>query len=551
VGAFASILDPEHCLPSLDAALDLLIGAVGADSAELFLLDPKAGELLLVCQRGDDSDVFAERCRFTVGVGFPGQAVASGSPRSTTDLQHEETFLRDAVKARGFRTFISVPFGITGQCLGTLDLAWRRHDIDTAWVEGLIAKLGRPIASSLLASTVIEARELEQSNGEIQQRFLAASRADEAVLVRIGADAAEGTDGPWDATRVDCAMVRGEGRLVLHNDPTRMPGSCMSSCGVAETRYCVPLFRDGEIEGVARLSYESHPPFPATRHALAALSLATSRGHAPSAPVISAVQVEPPTPALELRCFGAFDILVDGEPLPRSAFSRKKAVELLQLLTLQTGRALPTRRLTRLLWPGVDPDAGRNRLHGVVHALRNAIEPKQPDGPARTYIQSSDDHYCLDAVTAVRVDLWEFRRLMATARTAWLAGDRSSGVADALRRAVDIYRGELFAGLPDALWTVDPRSRCREQCVDAVLHLAEIHDELRRPDEVIGLLRQAVGVDPLREDVHLRLIRALFTDGRRRDALVQYDALCAALDEELDAAPSSEARKLLAQIRAS
>lgn len=555
VGAVSSVLDPEHCLSSLDAALELIIEAAGADSTELFLLDPNADELLLVSQQGAEPDAFAERCRFAIGVGFPGRAVQTGQPQCTTDLQHEQDFLRQAVKARGFHTFVSVPFGAARAIVGTLDLAWRSDQVDTERVARALTALGRPIANAVLASSAMAARRWARSEDEIHARFLAASGADEVVLVRVGEHAAVGgrggaqLDGPWDTARPNCALTS-KAQLVVHSDPARMSGSCMSSCGVAEARYCVPLLRDGTIEGVARLSYDDEAPSPPTRHAIETMSLAASVTYAAKSRMLPTIEVEPPPPALELNCFGAFEVLVDGEPLPRSAFSRKKALELLQLLALQTGRALPTQRLTRLLWPGVDPDAARNRLHGVVHALRNAIEPKNGDGPARVYVHSKDDLYSLEASTALRVDLWEFRRLMETARAASRAGDHSSGVATALRQAVDMYRGELFAGVPDALWAIDPRSRCRELCVSALLQLAQIHGERGRPDEVVQMVRQAVAVDPLREDVHVRLIRALLADGRRRDALVQYEALCAALDEELDAVPSAEARRLLAEIRA-
>ncbi len=555
IGAVSTVLDPERCLQSLDAALELIAQALGADSGEMFLLDPNADELLLVCQRGAERDAFTQRCRFTVGVGFPGLAVQTGLPQYTTNLQHEQDFLREGVKAHGFQSFVSVPFGASRRVVGTLNFAWKHDDVDPERVARVVGALGRPTANAVLAAGAMEPRKWARAGDEIHDRFLSASQADEVILIRLGEHLGAGgrsnerLGSPWDTSRTNCSLA-GKGHLVLHRDPALMSGNCLSSCGAAEARYCVPLLRNGEVQGVARLSYADQVPFPPTRHAVETLSLAASVSYESRPALLPAIEVEPPPPALELNCFGAFEIFVDGEPLSRAAFSRKKAIELLQLLVLQTGRPLPTRRLARLLWPGVDPDAARNRLHGVVHALRNAIEPKVAEEPAHAYVRSKDDLYTLEASTAVRVDLWEFRRLMETARNASLAGDRSSGVAAALRQAVDIYRGELFAGVPDALWTIDPRSRCREQCVNALLQLAQIHGERGTPDEVIHLVRQAVAVDPLREDVHIRLIRALLADGRRRDALVQYEALCTALDEELDAVPSAEARKLLAEIRA-
>ncbi len=551
IGAVASVLDPARCLPSLDAALELIADGLMADLAEIFMLDPEANELLLVSHCGEPKEVFAKRCRFAVGVGFPGIAVQTGQPKWSTDLAHDEEFIRRAFKTRGYQTFISIPFAATNRILGTLDLGWRRGQVDVEHAARVAAMLGRPLGNTILAASVVEAREWSRQEADIRERFQGACDADEVVLVRIGES--DGWPGPTRSAkpgyeaRAECSRVAHRG-MVMHDDPTRMPTSCLTSCGVAEARYCVPLREDGELQWVARLSYSGEAPSPPTRHAIAALMVAESAAHPVRPPSLPSVEIEARTPELELRCFGGFEVLVDGEPLPRSAFSRKKAIELLQLLALQTGRSLPTRRLTRLLWPGVDADAARNRLHGVVHALRKAIQPKPRPGPQRNFVESKDDLYSLGASTAIRVDLWEFRRLLATARNASLAGDRSSGVADALRRAVEIYRSDLFADLPDTLWTIDPRSRCRELCVNALLQLAQMHGELGTPDEAIRLLRQAVQVDPLREDVHLRLMRTLLAEGRRRDALHQYEVLCTELDQELDAAPSELARTLLAEI---
>lgn len=522
VGIAATMLEPDRIHDSVDEVLELVRSTVGSDSIELFLLDPRGEEVVLTAYQGDGPEAFMTRCRFMRGVGFPGVAISTGAPVHTSRLQSDEQFLRSKVKDEGYRSFIAVPIG-GAECVGTVNLAWRRGDVDFTWVTRLVTWLGKPLGNALLAAATRSARRWEHEGAGIHERFSSLCDADEVTLVAVSPFSLEERSSiPWDSFRVDCPRVRREG-LVIMERPTDWSRECSESCGVSRACCCIPLTHEDDTIGVVRLSYHHSRPSPVTRHVAASMALAASyvketyaRAHGPR------VSVEPPRP-LELRLFGVFGVYVDGELLPRSAFSRKKAIELLALLALGRDRRLSKAQLIRLLWPEVDMDAATNRLYGVVHALRNSIEPKSA-ARGRTYIDSEEGFYGLNANAPLWVDLWEYRRLLSQARRASFAADSPREIARLLRRAVDLYCGELLADFPDAIWTIDPRSRCREECVNALLQLHNLQREIGTPDESIRLLRAAAAVDPLREDVHGALIQALRDLGREHDAVAHARA---------------------------
>ncbi len=553
LGRIALILDPVDPLNSLDDVLDVLRSATRAESAEVFLLDPTGNELVLTLQRGEDAGAFAERSRFDVSSGYPGLAVFTGRSIETRRLADDDRFLRGAVKEAGYRSFISVPIGGSRRVLGTLDLAWKRDDVDFERVGRLMAWLSRPVGTAVLAAAAVRARRRQGDPADAHERLRQLTHADEVTLMRIlpraddaDPDARPG-DGLWDLSVPNCAASRGA--RVLLGDPSRWKGRCLTRCGEAGVRYCVPLERDGEVEGIARLSYHQETPWPPTRHLIESLTAAEDCTTSSGAPLIplSAIETPTPPPPLEIRCFGGFEVRLDGEPLAPSAFSRKKAADLLQLLALKPGLSVTGAQLTRLLWPGVDPEAGKNRLHGVVHALRRALEP-QKGRHAGSWIVCSKDRYSLAAPPGTVVDLWRFRECMAQARSAEGKNAPADVVTARLQEAVELYAGELLAGNEDTVWTIDPRSRCREQYIDALLRLERYRLEAGGEAGDVGLLRSAVAADPLREDIHLRLIRTLLDAGRRGDALEQYKALVRVLREELDARPSLEARRLRSRL---
>ncbi len=552
IGRAALMLDPQRLADSLDDVLEMLRRATRADSAECFLLRPDGLELLLTLHRGCDAATFAEISRFSLADGYPGLAVQTNAAVQTSCLDNDERFLRSGVKAAGYKSFISMPIGAAGRVLGTLNLGWKRDDVDFERVGRVLAGLGSIVGSALLASAAAWVGPNADVRGDLRERLRTLTAADVALL-RLGppSNAEVGPRGlalsSRDMSLADCAPVREVGLAVLEGDSVHWPEPCLERCGPAKVRYCLPLERGGVLQGIARLSYTDHVPLPLTRYVAPSLGLIEAwRGPRPPALGPPPAAVQPP---VEIRCFGSFEVHLDGEPLPRSAFARRKAVELLQLLVLKPGRTVAGSQLARLLWPGVEPEAAKNRLHGVVYALRKALGPNK-DKSAVSWLVCENDRYSLALPAGASVDLWRFRDAIAKARTAEAQGDSERAARAHLQAALDLYRGDLFAGVEDAVWTIDPRSRFRERCIDVLLRLDRYRRALDGNSGDVSLLRRAVAVDPLREDIHLRLIRTLLEGGRRVDAMDQYGSLVRVLREQLDSRPSEEARRLRRQIRA-
>ena len=90
---------------------------------------------------------------------------------------------------------------------------------------------------------------------------------------------------------------------------------------------------------------------------------------------------------LENSMFWEFRSVYREADLTESSFQRRDAVTLLKILVLRTGRQVHRSKLIEWLWPETDERTGLNRLHGVVHALRNAIEPS---------VQHRNCHYLIN-----------------------------------------------------------------------------------------------------------------------------------------------------------
>lgn len=239
-----------------------------------------------------------------------------------------------------------------------------------------------------------------------------------------------------------------------------------------------------------------------------------------------------PVAPLEIRCFGSFEILLRGRRLSPASFARRKALELLKILVLQSGTPIHRDQLVELLWPGVAHRRGANRLHGVVSALRSALESRRHKR-ASEYILCRDDHYLLNTGAPQSIDLHRFLELIATARNAQRQRAEPAAL-QAFEQAIELYRGELYADDGSNEYFEPHRARLRHAYLDAVRAVSRGKLLSGQIDTAIPLLRAALAFEPVALDLQESLITQLARAGRIGEARRQYTACRTALRQQLD-----------------
>jgi len=145
--AMESSLELDRILP---AALEAILETTSAEAAEVWLLDPRQGELSLRCHRGAGNEAFQEITKFRLGEGYPGVVAQSGEAILVHNLPDDARFLRQLVKTAGFYTYYAVPLrGATGQVNGVLGVAARNPNALTSQDE---LRLLRLMADRMAAS---------------------------------------------------------------------------------------------------------------------------------------------------------------------------------------------------------------------------------------------------------------------------------------------------------------------------------------------------------------------------------------------------------------
>ena len=170
----------------------------------------------------------------------------------------------------------------------------------------------------------------------------------------------------------------------------------------------------------------------------------------------------------------------------------------------------------------------------ALSSLRQLLEPADVDAGS---VVRADRFTVQLNPAAIRTDVAEFEATL-----------RVSDKLEAARHAVELYQGALLTGYYEE-WIGPEQQRLAEQFFSALQHLLAHLTQRDRHDEAMDYARRAVAADPVREDLHVTLIRLLAARGRSSDAFRQYREMERLLDQRLGEAPSFSAQALLAELK--
>jgi DNA-binding SARP family transcriptional activator len=232
---------------------------------------------------------------------------------------------------------------------------------------------------------------------------------------------------------------------------------------------------------------------------------------------------------LEIRLLGPFQVTIGGRP---AKVSGSKRDGLLAALALRRGRAVSVDTLIDELWGADLPATPRNAVHHHVARLRAAL------GPAS--IVASRNGY---ALASAMTDALVFEDLLVEGRSALRRGDARTA-AEAIGRALALWRGPALQGLPETIALGAAAARLEELRIDALEERFEAALALGEHREIVFELQQAIDESPFRERLWRQLMLALYRCGRQADALEAYRSARRVYVERLGLEPGPELRRI-------
>lgn len=273
-------------------------------------------------------------------------------------------------------------------------------------------------------------------------------------------------------------------------------------------------------------------------------AFALRRGIEPTAAraVVRAYRLAPPADALPswpwpltVRCFGGFELLVDGRPLPSRGKSKHRQLELVKLLAAHAPAPLSPARITEILWPDSDGDAARHALETTLSRLRSTL--------GCDVFRSEHGTLALDR-SICWVDATALDECIGRLESG--AGDLEPAAAgDAVR---DLLRGELLAG-ESSSWLLPRREYWRSRVARVLGTVAAKLADGGGFVEAVRLLEYALAADPYSEPLTARLMSLCLAAGRHAEGLAAYRRYCRIALSVLGTPVAAEIESLARQLQ--
>jgi DNA-binding SARP family transcriptional activator len=209
---------------------------------------------------------------------------------------------------------------------------------------------------------------------------------------------------------------------------------------------------------------------------------------------------------LRIRCLGCFEVERGGAPVELGAL-RPRARAVLRMLVVHLGVGVHRQVLCDELWPDDDEAAALPKLQVAISSIRHAVEG---DG-SEPVIRRRGELYLLDPEGGVQSDAHQFSAAVGLARTL-LARGANADAEPVLRRAVDLYAGDLLPEDITADWVIAPRRQLQSAAADAAHSLASLLLE-SMPGEAVSVARWGLAVDRYSDPLWRVLLAALAADG--------------------------------------
>ena len=228
-------------------------------------------------------------------------------------------------------------------------------------------------------------------------------------------------------------------------------------------------------------------------------------------------------PTLRIRLLGEFSLNYDDTPL--TTISTPRLQSLLTYLILHRDAPQARSHLAFCLWPDLPEARARANLRRQLHQLQHAL----PHADQFLAVDVNTIHWQTDG--SFSLDVAEFED----------AASHTHSRTD-LQRAVELYGGDLVPGCYDD-WIVSERERLKQILIEVLERLLQLATDERDYRAAIGYAQRLLQIDPVREEVHRRLINLHTLNDDRAAALRAYHTCVSMLQRELGVEPGPATRE--------
>lgn len=243
-------------------------------------------------------------------------------------------------------------------------------------------------------------------------------------------------------------------------------------------------------------------------------------------------------PALSITMFGCFTVRRQGQPL--ALCQNRNGQAILRYLAAQANHRASRDSLMGLLWPEDDPDTARHKVQVAISALRHSLNHGLRCPSGKGYILYETGNYQLNPSVSIISDVEQFIAL-------YQYGRRSNGETTIthFEQACRLYVGPFLVEDLYADWSIARREQVCHYFLTMCHALAAHYMQKGHYEQAEHWTRTILHENRCDEEAHRQLIQVYLAQGRRSDAVKQFQVCARILAEELGVQPMNETQALL------
>lgn len=249
-----------------------------------------------------------------------------------------------------------------------------------------------------------------------------------------------------------------------------------------------------------------------------------------------------PLPALYITCFSHFEVRRFGKPV--ALCSSRNGQAILRYLVVQPGRCATIDTLMALLWPEDEAEVAQRKLHLAISALRRSLNQGYTTEPGGGYIVCKNRVYSFNAAIVIRTDVDEFLHCYHAGQQA------NKDRVTFYERACRLYTGPFLPDDVYADWSFLQREQLSQTYIAMCKVLADHYLSSKHYEDATKWANAILKENRCHELAHRQLIQIYAAQGRRSEALQQYQRCTSILRQELGVSPGPETTRLIQTILA-
>jgi LuxR family maltose regulon positive regulatory protein len=234
---------------------------------------------------------------------------------------------------------------------------------------------------------------------------------------------------------------------------------------------------------------------------------------------------------IKIYTLGSWRIVKDGVALAASGKGQRRPLDLLMALIALGGKDVKEVRLTELVWPDADGDAGYAAFKTTLSRLRKLLGDDA--------ILFNDGRLSLNPA-CVWLDVWAFDDRLR----AGLISSASIDSTSKIEQALQLYQGHFLAEEPEQFWMIALRERLRAAFLDGLRSLAQTLRDENRFTDAVQWYERGLTVDGLIEEFYQGLMACHLEGGQHSDVLRVYERCRRVLRQTFNIEPSTNTQVL-------